>query len=130
MDTDGACEVASHGNDSLSVLPLNAAMPDGAPTQPSPTASHASGDDRAEAVATLVAGMRETLRVARALVAARRCVDLAGLDGLAGSLCAQVLDLPPDQGRAMRLTLLSLQAEADALLAALREQADDTHGAP
>ncbi len=81
-------------------------------------------------MATLVAGMRETLRVARALVAARRCVDLAGLDGMAGSLCAQVLDLPPDQGRAMRLTLLSLQAEADALLAALREQADETHGSP
>jgi hypothetical protein len=61
------------------------------------------------------------LRLARVLAAARRPLDLAGLDDLAGRLCAAALDLPPEQGRALRPALTDLLGELDALVAACRE---------
>lgn len=59
-----------------------------------------------------------TLRLARVLADARRPLDLTGLPDLAGRLCAACLDLPPEQGRAMRPRLATLLAELDALTAA------------
>jgi len=56
-----------------------------------------------------------TLRMARALVESRRHVDLAGLQDAIGRLCAASLDLPPEQGRAMRPQLAAVLAELDAL---------------
>ncbi len=76
--------------------------------------------------ATLLANVRElaqaiagTLRVARALAASGRRVDLAGLEEPVGLLCAKSLDLPPDQGRQMRIVLIDLRRELDALLETL-----------
>jgi len=62
--------------------------------------------------ADAVAGM---LRVARALRRADRPVDLTGLDGLVGLLCARALDLPPAQGRTLRDRLIALDREFSAL---------------
>ena len=61
------------------------------------------------------------VRLARVLAAARRPLDLAGLDDLAGRLCAAALDLPPEQGRALCPALADLLGEIDALAAACRE---------
>lgn len=58
------------------------------------------------------------VRLARVLAAARRPLDLAGLDELAGRLCAAALDLPPEQGRTLRPALAALLDELDALAAA------------
>ncbi len=58
------------------------------------------------------------LRLARALAGARRPLDLRGLDELAGRLAAACLDLPPEQGRALRPPLCALLADLDALAAA------------
>jgi hypothetical protein len=56
-----------------------------------------------------------TLSVARGLVRARRQIDLRGLEQDVGQICAACLDLPPEQGRAMRPRLQALLAELDAL---------------
>jgi hypothetical protein len=61
----------------------------------------------------------QTLRVACGLVEAGRYVDLAGLEDQIGLLCAKALDLPPDEGRAIRGELACLLARVDALSAAL-----------
>ncbi|KAA5611116.1 hypothetical protein [Rhodovastum atsumiense] len=73
----------------------------------------------------LTESLAATLHLARALVAARRNLDLAGLDQEAGRLCAAILDLPPAEGLALRPRLISLLADLDALSADLAEAAGD-----
>jgi hypothetical protein len=71
----------------------------------------------------LAEGIGATLRMAHAMVAAHRQVDLAGLDGMVGVLCAQALDLPPAEGVALRPRLAALIGELDALEEALAANA-------
>lgn len=66
-------------------------------------------------------GVQRTVAIARALAGSGRPVDLAGLDGAVGLLCAKTLDLPPDQGRLARPALAAILAELDQLGEALRE---------
>jgi hypothetical protein len=73
----------------------------------------------APSVRHLADGIAATLRMARAMVEGQRDVDLQGLDGMIGLLCARALDLPPDQGRALRPRLIELLADVDALAGAL-----------
>ena len=63
------------------------------------------------------------LTLARALVQSGRPLDLEGLAELAGRACAASLDLPPEQGRALRPRLVALLAEVDALAASCRAAA-------
>ena len=72
----------------------------------------------------LAAGIAATLRVARALAASGRRIDLAGIDGSIGLLCAKSLDLPPVQGRQMRIVLVGLLQEIDALSETIRAAPD------
>ncbi len=60
-----------------------------------------------------------TLRTALALVSACREIDLAGLDDEVGRMCAAALDLPREQGLALRPLLTELLAEVDRLSLAL-----------
>ena len=64
-------------------------------------------------------GVTQTLGVARGLVEVGRCVDLAGLEDQVGLLCAKALDLPPTDGRAMRIELVAVLARVEALSVAL-----------
>lgn len=64
-------------------------------------------------------GVRTVLRLARGMAQSGRRVDLDGLDGMVGRLCARCLDLPPEDGRRMGLVLAELLAEIDALGASL-----------
>ena len=64
--------------------------------------------------------LRRTTALARTLAAAGRPIDLAGLDGQIGLVCARALDLPPEEGRIVRGDLQALLAEVDALTASLR----------
>ncbi len=66
------------------------------------------------------AALRRTTALARALAEAGRPIDLAGLDGQIGLVCARALDLPPEEGRVMRRDLQALLAEVDALANSLR----------
>ena len=58
-----------------------------------------------------------TLRLARVLAERQRTLDLRGLPDQVGRLCAAALDLPPEQGRALRPQLSALLAELDAIAA-------------
>jgi hypothetical protein len=60
-----------------------------------------------------------TLRVARALVESHRPVDLGGLQNSIGRLCAAVFDLEREHGRPLRLQLIDVLAELNALEQAL-----------
>lgn len=75
--------------------------------------------DPSELTDQLAAAAKAVIRVAHALVAAGRQIDLRGLDDEAGRLCAAVLDLEPGQGRAMRPKLAELLSETESLRAAL-----------
>lgn len=72
----------------------------------------ASRQPAAEQAAEGVAGM---LRIARGMIDAGRRVQLDGLDQMVGRLCARCLDLPPEEGRALRPRLVALLVEIDAL---------------
>ena len=63
-----------------------------------------------------------TLNVARALVDSGQTVDLTGLDGGIGLLCAKVLDLPPDRGRALRPRLMDVLAALDGIATAMKDR--------
>ena len=71
-------------------------------------------------VALLLDQFGGMLALAHALAVSRRPLDLAGLTDLAGRLCAACLDLPPEQGRALRPRLAELLGEVDALAEACR----------
>ena len=76
--------------------------------------------DAAQALASGVASM---VRLACVVVESGRPVDLRGLDGQIGLLCAKALDLPPEQGRAMAKALAALLSDTDALHQALARYA-------
>lgn len=76
--------------------------------QPDPNASRAA-----------IEQMRDTLRLARALVESGRVIDLTGLDTGVAALCAALALLPADLARPMRPALVALLAEVDGLGAAL-----------
>ncbi len=66
---------------------------------------------------------RGVLRMAASLVAAGRIVDLAGLQDSVGRVCAECLDLPPEQGRALRPMLIGLMQDIERLDALMRPPA-------
>jgi hypothetical protein len=74
-------------------------------------------------VLLLAEDVARTLVVARVLARHERIIDLHGLDGMVGLLCAKTLDLAPETARAMRPRLQALRAELDALAALLPEGA-------
>ncbi|HET6182071.1 MAG TPA: hypothetical protein VFA03_00585 [Acetobacteraceae bacterium] len=53
-----------------------------------------------------------------------RPVDLTGLDGQVGLVCAKALDLPPEEGRIARAELEALLADIDTLCEAMRLSVD------
>jgi len=71
------------------------------------------------AAQAMAASLLRTVRIASALVAAGRAVDLDGIDDLIGRLCARALDLPPAQGVLLTGDLRRLLTEADTLHARL-----------
>ncbi len=89
------------------------------PSPPSPSGPSAYGID-----ATLALGgnLSHMLRMTQALVAGGRNVDLMGLERQVGLLCAKALDLPPEDGRAVRPVLVSLLADLDTLSSTLSQQ--------
>lgn len=78
---------------------------------------HESSGTRAVRTAALrITGF---LEVAHALIDAGRRLDLSGFEAEVGRLCAQALDLPPDEGRTLVPALSALLAEIDGTGAAL-----------
>ena len=84
-----------------------------------PPAVFPTPETPSEQVAALAQGLTGTLALARALAESGRRIDLTGLDSQVGLLCARALDLDPAEGRAVRVALIGLRAELDALAASL-----------
>ncbi len=83
-------------------------------------------DDIESPLATVrgcLAQLGRTLAIARNLLQAGKRLDLTGLDADMGFVCARTLDLPPEEGLALRPELIGLRAELDALSAALEARA-------
>lgn len=89
-----------------------------------PVLSPALSDDFAAAVA-LAEGLRQSLRLARALAGQNRPVELDGMQDSIGMLCAKALDLAPGEGRRLRVALVALREELDQLSATLRATAHE-----
>ena len=71
--------------------------------------------DPVAAVSALADELSRTIGLARALAQSGRTIDLAGLDTRIGLLCAKSLDLPPEEGRALRPRLIALSGSIEAL---------------
>jgi hypothetical protein len=82
----------------------------------------------ADAARELADGLGNMLRIAAALVEGGRDIDLAGLEGQIGLLCAKTLDLPTEEGRALRPLLHELRTRIDALGAAIASRAHQPPG--
>jgi hypothetical protein len=76
-------------------------------------------DAPGQAVRDFARSLAGTARLACALAEAGEQIDLAGLSTHVGLLCARALDLAPEQGREMRVELMTLRAGLDALAHAL-----------
>jgi hypothetical protein len=72
-------------------------------------------DEPTEAVRTFARSLAGTARLALVLAEAGERIDLAGLTGHVGVLCARALDLAPEQGREVRTELMTLRHDLDAL---------------
>ena len=64
--------------------------------------------------------LQVTLALASSLANAGRVVDLSGLEADTSLLCAQVLDLPPSEGQALRPALLAVHTSVARLIASLQ----------
>ncbi|MGH7117403.1 MAG: hypothetical protein ACREFP_00135 [Acetobacteraceae bacterium] len=59
------------------------------------------------------------LRIVRILIEDGRRIDLTGIEGEIGRLCARALDLEPDQARTLTPLLSALLSEVDTIAARL-----------
>jgi hypothetical protein len=79
-------------------------------------------DDHDVPIASLRSFMEDlenAVAVARTLTEAGHSIDLTGFDRLVGLLCAQVLDLPPDDAVLLKDDLSGLLVAVDALSCSL-----------
>lgn len=67
--------------------------------------------------ATTLQSIHATVAIATGLAECGRAIDLSGLDSATGALCAQVLDLRPEDGSSLRTALVLLQERLAALSA-------------
>jgi hypothetical protein len=71
-------------------------------------------------LSSLIEGVHNALRIAGRLLRAGRAIELAGLESEVGFLCAKVLDLPPEHGRALVDQLAGLLWEVECVLQELQ----------
>ena len=86
---------------------------------PDGLAEPSAANRHADAVRVTIERVAGFLKVARTLIGEGRRIDLSGFDSEVGRLCAQVLDLVPEEGRALAPQLSALLAEIDGIDAAL-----------
>jgi hypothetical protein len=93
------------------------------------TLSFPSSDTTAaiDAVRALSEELTKMVGIARALVEAGRAIDLTGIDGQVGLLCAKSLDLPSDDGRRIRPRLIALFGSMEALARVIGSNAPRFH---
>lgn len=88
-------------------------------TRTPPAAEEAERARQTAALFAAIEAMEGTLSVAEALLAGRRGIDLAGLEGEMGRLCAAALLAPAEAVPALRTRLEALRRAIDRLEAGL-----------
>jgi hypothetical protein len=86
---------------------------------PAPDVGADAGPAAQRRLTVLAERLSHTLALARALVLGGRTLDLTGVDDGVGMLCAQTLDLPTAQARAMLPVLHGVLGQIDLLMSAL-----------
>ncbi len=84
--------------------------------------------ERPQRLTVLASRLSRTIGLAHALAQNGRTVDLTGLEDGIGMLCAQTLDLPTPDGRAMLPLLYDVLSQVNALSATLHGAASDRPG--
>lgn len=87
--------------------------------RPMPSITTPAAPPQSGAVLRAIEEVRGFLRIARILIEDGRAIDLSGLEGEIGRLCAQVLDLEPEQGRDLAPMLSALLTEVETIAARL-----------
>ncbi len=87
------------------------------PFQPAPFQDRALA--RRERLIELGRRLSQTLALAQGLIHGGRTLDLTGVDDGVGVLCAQTLDLPPEDARVVLPTLHEVLGRLDRLTLAL-----------
>jgi hypothetical protein len=77
------------------------------------------GTEALTSLRSFIEDLDNAVMIARTLVHEGHRIDLTGLDGQVGLLCAKALDLPPEQGRSVRPKLVGLLSTVDSLIACL-----------
>ncbi len=86
------------------------------------SAADSYDQDAMEAAIALSDAIERTISLARTMLDRGQPVDLTGLDGRIGLLCAKSLDLPPAMGRTMRPRLTSVLDALDEMTLVLNRQ--------
>jgi hypothetical protein len=79
-------------------------------------------DDTMATTLAFCDAIARTISIAHSMLDAGQDVDLTGLDGGIGLLCAKSLDLPPAMGRALRPRLTAVLHALDDMSLALNRQ--------
>lgn len=77
-------------------------------------------DPMSSAAGTSMRRLAAAIAVATGLASTGRTIDLHGIDGLAGILCAQMLDLAPAEAMALKPNLVALEQDVASLMAMLQ----------
>ena len=85
-----------------------------------PSVPPPASPSRTQRLTELATGLSKTMGIARALAQSGRTLDLTGIDNGIGVLCAQALDLPLQDGRALLPVLRDVLGQVDALTTTLR----------
>ena len=96
------------------------------PAQPGPFAQTTNVCRRQQLV-DLAERISRTVALARALILGGRQLDVTGIDDGVGILCAQTLDLPPEDAGTMLPVLRGVLIQVELLAAALHKPADGQH---
>jgi hypothetical protein len=80
-------------------------------------------DQVQQELSSLIEDVRNALEIACRLLRDGRSIELAGLESEVGFLCAKVLDLPPERGRALANELSGLLRQVECVLHELQSPA-------
>ena len=86
------------------------------------SAADSYDQDAMQAAIAFCDGIERTMSLARTMLDTGQPVDLTGLDGRIGLLCAKSLDLPPALGRSLRPRLTAVLDALDGMALALKRQ--------
>ncbi len=97
------------------------------PEQPGQPAPELAALCRRQRLTALAAHLSRSIALARGLILGGRLIDVTGIDDRVGVLCAQTLDLSPEDASEMLPALRGVLTQVELLAAALPKSAGGPH---